>query len=141
MTCIDESELLQSSKGDTFLAGGTGVVDDVPRSVRWAAINVITYSEGFVYPKDPEFCYRFGVRYDPRTLAGVAPNGSLLSSLWARSRSLVRANFIESVAYTKALWPRKLLIATMVVLGPALANRSSNTTGERRIDDTITTLP
>jgi hypothetical protein len=67
-----------STRGGASLARGTGVVNGGPRLVRKGATDITAYAEGFVSPENPEFYYRFGVRRNPRTLAGVAPNGNLL---------------------------------------------------------------
>ena len=58
--------------------GGTGVVNGGPRLLEAGEEEITAYEEGFVYPEDPEFYYRFGERRNPRTLAGVTRDGDLL---------------------------------------------------------------
>jgi Phosphodiester glycosidase len=60
------------------LATGTGVVNGGPRLLSGGEPDITAYQEGFVWPENPEFYYRFGVRRNPRTLAGITPEGNLL---------------------------------------------------------------
>jgi hypothetical protein len=60
------------------LAPGTGVVNGGPRFLSNGELDITAYHEGFVWPENPEFYYRFGVRRNLRTLAGVTPMGNLL---------------------------------------------------------------
>ena len=137
-----------SKGGGVSLARGTGVVNGGPRLVRRGAIDVTAYAEGFVYPENPEFYYRFGVRRNPRTLAGVAPSGNLLLVAvdGRRPEYSVGASFVESARIMKALGAEEAVNldgggSTTVTIGPALVNRPSDATGERPIGDAITILP
>ena len=64
------------------LAEGTSVVNGGPRLLSNGEPDITAYQEGFVWPENPEFYYRFGVRRNPRTLAGTTAEGNLLSSRW-----------------------------------------------------------
>ncbi|MDQ3637636.1 MAG: phosphodiester glycosidase family protein, partial [Actinomycetota bacterium] len=137
-----------STGGGATLARGTGVVNGGPRLVRKGATDITAYAEGFVYPENPEFYYRFGVRRNPRTLAGVTPNGNLLLVAvdGRRPDYSVGASFVESARIMKALGVEEAVNldgggSTAVTVGPALVNRPSDATGERPIGDAITILP
>ena len=137
-----------STGGGASLASGTGVVNGGPRLVRRGATDITAFAEGFVYPENPEFYYRFGVRRNPRTLAGVTPKGNLLLVAvdGRRPEYSVGASFIESARIIKALGAEEAVNldgggSTTVTVGPALVNRPSDTTGERPIGDAIVILP
>ncbi|MBA3474554.1 MAG: phosphodiester glycosidase family protein [Rubrobacter sp.] len=137
-----------STGGGATLARGTGVVNGGPRLVRKGATDITAYAEGFVYPENPEFYYRFGVRRNPRTLAGVTPNGNLLLVAvdGRRPDYSVGTSFVESARIMKALGAEEAVNldgggSTAVTVGPALVNRPSDATGERPIGDAITILP
>jgi hypothetical protein len=53
-------------------------VNGGPRLVRGGAIDIPAFAEGCHYPEDPAFLYRFGLRRNLRTLAGVRADGRLL---------------------------------------------------------------
>ncbi|CAA9448838.1 MAG: hypothetical protein AVDCRST_MAG78-3160 [uncultured Rubrobacteraceae bacterium] len=137
-----------STGGGASLARGTGVVNGGPRLVRRGATDITAYAEGFVYPENPEFYYRFGVRRNPRTLAGVMPNGNLLlvAVNGRRPEYSVGASFVESARIMKALGAEEAVNldgggSTAVTVGPALVNRPSDATGERPIGDAVVILP
>jgi hypothetical protein len=46
-----------------------------PRLLRFGRQDLTAYAEGFVWPENPEFFWRFGVRRNPRTMAGVTADG------------------------------------------------------------------
>jgi len=60
------------------LPQSTGIVNGGPRLLSNGSPDITAYAEGFVWPEDPEFYYRFGVRRNPRTLAGTTPGSDLL---------------------------------------------------------------
>ena len=64
---------LAGERGPLALGPRAGVVNGGPRLLRNGRRDIPAYAEGFVWPEDPEFFYRFGVRRNPRTLAGVTP--------------------------------------------------------------------
>ncbi len=55
-----------------------GAVNGGPRLLRGGTPAIDAASEGFTHPDDPEFFYRFGIRRNPRTLAGITRSGHLL---------------------------------------------------------------
>ena len=74
--------------------------------MRNGATDITAYREGFVYPENPEFYYRFGVRRNPRTLAGVMTQGNNLLLVAVDGRRpdySVGTNFVESARIMKAL--------------------------------------
>jgi hypothetical protein len=60
---VSVSEVV-SGDGAT-LEGGTGVVNGGPRLVEGGAVEITAFAEGFIYPENPEFYYRFGERRNP----------------------------------------------------------------------------
>ena len=46
--------------------------------LRDGEIKITAFAEGFHWQENPEFYYRFGIRRNPRTLAGVTASGKLL---------------------------------------------------------------
>ena len=69
---------LRDERGDVDLAPGLGVVNGGPRLLRRGRIDVMAAAEGFDHPGDPGFYYAFGLRRNPRTMAGVTHDGRLL---------------------------------------------------------------
>ena len=59
------------------LGGALGVVNGGPRLLPAGDVDIPSFAEGFVYPENPEFYYRFAVRRNPRTIAGVRPDGHI----------------------------------------------------------------
>lgn len=49
-----------------------------PRLLRNGEVEITAFAEGFHWQENPEFYYRFGIRRNPRTLAGVTALGKLL---------------------------------------------------------------
>jgi exopolysaccharide biosynthesis protein len=92
----------------------------------------------------PEFFYRFGVRRNPRTLAGTGWNGRLiLVAVEGRQpgRS-VGASFEESARIMRALGAHNAVNldgggSTGMTLGSGLVTRPSDATGERPIGDAL----
>jgi Phosphodiester glycosidase/SPOR domain len=128
------------------LAAGAplGVVNGGPRLLRHGAVDIPAYAEGFVWPEDPEFYFRFGVRRNPRTLAGVTRDGRLLLVAvdgHAPGYS-VGASFAESAALLRALGATEAVNldgggSTTMAIGSRLVNRPSDATGERPVGDAL----
>jgi hypothetical protein len=93
------------STGGASLAGKTGVVNGGPRLLSGGNPDITAYSEGFVYPENPEFYYRFGVRRNPRTMVGVTSGGDLLLVAVGGRRPgySVSASFKEEAAIMDSL--------------------------------------
>ena len=135
-------------RGPLPLGSELGVVNGGPRLLRRGVSDVNARAEGFDHPGDPEFFYRFGVRRNPRTLAGVTPAGNLLLVTvdGRRPGYSVGASFEEEAEIVRALGARDALnldgggSTTMVARGQ-LVNRPSDSTGERPIGDAILLEP
>ncbi|MBA2712194.1 MAG: phosphodiester glycosidase family protein [Rubrobacteraceae bacterium] len=133
--------------GGASLAGKTGVVNGGPRLLRGGNPAITAYAEGFVYPEDPEFYYRFGIRRNPRTMAGVTPGGDLLLvAVDGRKPGYsVGASFREEAAIMESLGAEEAVNldgggSTTMTLGTRLVTRPSDATGERPIGDAVVLL-
>jgi Phosphodiester glycosidase len=120
------------------------VVNGGPRLVRAGRAHVTAAAEGFDWPEDPGFYYRFGVRRNPRTLAGVTAAGRLLLVTidGRRPGHSVGASFAESAAVMRALGARDAVNldgggSTGMTVGGALVTLPSDATGERPIGDAL----
>ncbi|MFY4775197.1 phosphodiester glycosidase family protein [Metabacillus sp. RGM 3146] len=126
----------------------TELINGGPRLLKGGEIRLNPVEEGFHMKDNPEFYYRFGERRNPRTLAGIKPNGNLLFVTidghepgWS-----VGANFNESAVVMKSLGAKDALNldgggSTTMTVGNELKNRPSDPTGERPIGDAILLLP
>ncbi|HJQ29712.1 MAG TPA: phosphodiester glycosidase family protein [Rubrobacter sp.] len=135
------------STGGASLAGKTGVVNGGPRLLSNGSPDITAYAEGFVYPENPEFYYRFGVRRNPRTLAGVTPGGDLLLvAVDGRKPGYsVGASFEEEAEIMASLGAEEAVNldgggSTTMTLGERLVTRPSDATGERPIGDAVVLL-
>ncbi len=129
------------------LAGELGVVNGGPRLLRGGAIDIPATAEGFHWEERPEFLYRFGVRRNPRTLAGVTAEGQLLLVTvdGRRPGFSVGASFVESARIMQALGAVAAVNldgggSTTMTIGSELVTRPSDATGERPIGDAIVLL-
>jgi hypothetical protein len=127
---------------------GTGVVNGGPRLLSSGEEDVTAFAEGFVYPENPEFYYRFGERRNPRTLAGTTPGGDLLLVAvdGRRPGYSVGASFEESAGIMGALGSEEAVNldgggSTGMTVRQRLVTRPSDTTGERPIGDGVVILP
>ena len=109
---------------------------------------ITAFAEGFVYPENPEFYYRFGERRNPRTLAGTTPDGDLLLVAvdGRRPGYSVGASFEESAGIMGALGSEEAVNldgggSTGMTVGQRLVTRPSDATGERPIGDAVVVLP
>jgi hypothetical protein len=130
------------------LAEGTSVVNGGPRLLSNGEPDITAYQEGFVWPENPEFYYRFGVRRNPRTLAGTTAEGNLLLvAVDGRQPDYsVGASFEESALIMQALCALEAVNldgggSTAMTIGEELVNQPSDPTGERPIGDAIVVLP
>lgn len=130
--------------GGRSLAPGRAldVVNGGPRLLRAGRLDITAAAEGFHWPEDPEFYYRFGVRRNPRTLAGTGWNGRLIlvAVEGRRPGSSVGASFEESARIMRALGAHNAVNldgggSTGMTLGSGLVTRPSDATGERPIGD------
>jgi len=135
---------LRTETGPLAAGAGTAVVNGGPRLVRDGRIDIPAYAEGFHWPESPEFFYRFGVRRNPRTLAGTTADGRLLLvTVDGRAPGhSVGASFEESAEIMRALGARDAVNldgggSTAMTVGSALVTRPSDPTGERPIADAL----
>jgi Phosphodiester glycosidase/SPOR domain len=130
------------------LTRGLGVINGGPRLLRGGRPDITAEAEGFDHPTDPGFYYAFGLRRNPRTIAGVARHGRLLlvavdGRAPGHSAGL---NFEEEAAVMRALGARDAVnldgggSTTMTVRGNVVT-RPSDATGERPIGDAIVIAP
>jgi hypothetical protein len=124
--------------------GRVDIVNGGPRLVRNGRPAINAFAEGFHWPENPEFYYRFGVRRNPRTLAGVTAGGRVLLVAidGRRPGHSVGASFEESAAVMRALGAEEALNldgggSTGMTVGSALVTRPSDAAGERPIADAI----
>jgi hypothetical protein len=122
----------------------TDIINGGPRLLRNGNPSINAFAEGFHWPENPEFFYRFGVRRNPRTLAGVTASGKVLLVAidGRRPGHSVGASFEESAAVMKALGARDALNldgggSTGMTIGKSLVTRPSDPTGERPIADAV----
>jgi len=140
----------------TFMADGRtlkgskslGIINGGPRLLRGGSVDITAYAEGFHWPENPEFYYRFGVKRNPRTLAGIMPDGDLLLAAVDGHRPgySVGASFRESAGIMGALGADEAVNldgggSTTMTVGETLVNRPSDATGERPIGDAVVMLP
>ena len=102
------------------------------------------FAEGFVYLEDPGFFYRFGVRRNPRTIAGVTRRDHLLLvTVDGREPGhSVGASFDEEAAIMRSLGATDALNldgggSTAMVVGGQLLTQPSDPTGERPVGDAL----
>lgn len=126
------------------LAQRLEVINGGPRLLRDGKIEITAAAEGFNWQEDPGFYYRFGVRRNPRTLAGIAATGKLLLVAvdgrqpgWS-----VGASFEESARILQSLGAVNAVNldgggSTTITIDRKLVNRPSDATGERPIGDAI----
>ena len=110
--------------------------------------SITAFAEGFHWPEDPGFYYRFGVRRNPRTLAGTGGDGRLILVAvdGRRPGYSVGASFAESAGILDALGARDGVNldgggSTGMTIQSALVTRPSDPTGERPIGDALTVAP
>jgi hypothetical protein len=130
------------------LKGRTGVVNGGPRLLSNGSPDISAYAEGFVWPENPEFYYRFGVKRNPRTMAGIMPDGKLLLVAVDGHKPgySVGTSFREEAVTMAALGAREAVNldgggSTTMTVGGKLVNRPSDATGERPIGDAVVLLP
>lgn len=134
-------------RGPLELGPQAGVLNGGPRLLRSGREDITAYAEGFHWPEDPGFFYRFGVRRNPRTLAGVTRAGRLLLVAvdGRRPGFSVGASFEESAGVLRALGAADGVNldgggSTALSVGPELVTRPSDATGERPIADALLLL-
>ena len=120
------------------------MINGGPRLLRDGRPDITTDAEGFDHPTDPGFYYAFGLRRNPRTLAGVTADGKLkLVAVDGRAPGYSAGlSFEEGAAVMRALGARDAVnldgggSTTMTVRGNVVT-RASDAAGERPIADAI----
>ena len=145
---VDVATEIAADGATASLAPGTGVVNGGPRLLSNGEPDITAYQEGFVWPENAEFYYRFGERRNPRTLAGITPEGNLLLvAVDGRQPGYsVGASFEESARVMQALCAEEAVNldgggSTTMTIGAELVTRPSDPTGERPIGDAAVLLP
>lgn len=130
------------------LDAGLDVVNGGPRLLAGGAELITAAAEGFHWPENPEFYYRFGARRNPRTLAGVTAKGKLLlvAVEGRRPGRSVGASFEESAAILRSLGAAEGVNldgggSTGLTVGSELLTFPSDATGERPIGDALVLRP
>jgi Phosphodiester glycosidase/SPOR domain len=130
------------------LRRGLGIVNGGPRLLRDGATAIDAQAEGFDHPGDPEFLWRFGLRRNPRTIAGIGWDGTvILAAVDGRAPGYsVGLSFTEEAALMRALGARDAVNldgggSTALALGSTLLTRPSDATGERPTGDALVALP
>jgi Phosphodiester glycosidase/SPOR domain len=127
---------------------GLDIVNGGPRLLRSGRSDVTADAEGFDHASDPGFYYAFGLRRNPRTIAGVTRDGRLLL-VAADGRApgySAGLDFEEEAAVMRALGALEAVnldgggSTTMTVRG-TVVTRPSDATGERPIGDAIVVDP
>lgn len=135
---------LRTEHGPLPLTPGLGIVNGGPQLLAAGRPDIEAFEEGFVHPDDPGFYWAFGVRRNPRTLAGVTPEGELLLvTCEGRAAGFsVGLSFVEEARVMRSLGARDAVNldgggSTTMVIGNRLVTRPSDTTGERPVGDAI----
>jgi hypothetical protein len=139
---------LELHEGRRTLPLEGSVVNGGPALVRNGRFFVRSAEEGFLHPGEPAFYYSFGIRRNPRTLAGIRPDGTLvLVTIDGRQPDWsVGASFEESADVMRSLGAREALNldgggSTTFTIGGAVVNRPSDATGERPVSDGLFVTP
>ena len=78
-TLVDIGIRVFTERGHRLKPGDdAGIVNGARGLLRRGSVDITATAEGFVYPENGEFYYRFGGRRNPRSLAGVTEDGQLL---------------------------------------------------------------
>jgi hypothetical protein len=139
---------VRTSRGRLELRPGLGVINGGPRLLRSGHADITAQAEGFDHADDPGFYYAFGLRRNPRTMAGVERDGDLLLvAVDGRAPGYSAGlDFEEEAAVMRHLGARDALnldgggSTTMVIRG-TMVTRPSDATGERPIGDAILVAP
>jgi hypothetical protein len=137
-----------TERNELPLTRGLGIVNGGPRLLRAGRPAITASAEGFDHPGDPGFYYAFGLRRNPRTMAGVTRDGRLLLvAVDGRAPGYSAGlSFVEEAAVMHALGAREALNvdgggSTAMTVRGTLVTRPSDATGERPIGDAIVVAP
>ncbi|MDQ3752990.1 MAG: phosphodiester glycosidase family protein [Actinomycetota bacterium] len=141
-------ERVLSGSGGVPLRDGLGIINGGPRLLRHGRSRITAFREGFVHLDDPFFYVAFGLRRNPRTIAGItADHHLLLVAIDGRQPDWsVGASFVEEARVMRSLGAVSSVNldgggSTTVTIGDDLINRPSDEEGERPIGDALLLLP
>jgi hypothetical protein len=144
-----EVKLTLTASGQPLeLAQQTLMVGGGPRLLRGGRVTVTAKAEGFAPPQAPAFFGTFVAARQPRTLAGVRTDGTVLLVTvdgrrpgWSAGMTLHEAaRLMQSLGARDALNLDGGGSSTMTVLGEVV-NRPSDRAGERAVSDGVYALP
>jgi len=144
-----EVELRLTASGQPLdLAQQTLMVGGGPRLLRGGRVSVTAKAEGFAPPQAPAFFGTFVAARQPRTLAGVRTDGTVLLVTvdgrrpgWSAGMTLPEAaRLMQSLGARDALNLDGGGSSTMTVRGEVV-NRPSDRGGERMVSDGVYALP
>jgi len=144
-----EVELRLTASGQPWdLAQQTLMVGGGPRLLRGGRVTVTAKAEGFAPPQAPAFFGTFVAARQPRTLAGVRTDGTVLLVTvdgrrpgWSAGMTLREAaRLMRSLGAHDALNLDGGGSSTMTVRGEVV-NRPSDRAGERAVSDGVYALP
>ncbi|HWM07889.1 MAG TPA: phosphodiester glycosidase family protein [Solirubrobacteraceae bacterium] len=135
---------LRDERGRVLPVPGLDVVNGGPRLLRRGRVDITAHAEGFDHATDPGFYYAFGLRRNPRTIAGVTRDGRLLLvAVDGRAPGYSAGlDFEEEALVLRALGAVDGVnldgggSTTMTVRGNVVT-RPSDATGERPIADAL----
>ncbi len=142
-------EQVQDAAGHRVpLGAGDSIVSAAPMLVRDGRVSVDAATEGTVDPADLSFGYAWANSRQPRTMAGIDARGRLLlvtvdgrATGGSEGFTLEEAaDFMRSLGAVQALNLDGGGSTAMAVDG-VLVNRTSDSTGERAVGDTVEVLP
>lgn len=141
-------ERVLAGSGRVPLRDGLGIINGGPRLLRGGRPRITAFREGFVHRDDPFFYVAFGIRRNPRTIAGLTPDHHLLLvAIDGRQPDWsVGASFIEEARVMRSLGAVNAVNldgggSTTVTIGDDLVNRPSDEEGQRPIGDALLLLP
>jgi Phosphodiester glycosidase/SPOR domain len=137
-----------SPLGKVSLSDDLGVINGGPRLVRKGRTDITAFEEGFVHKDDPFFYVAFGIRRNPRTIAGITRDRHLLLvAIDGRQPDWsVGATFIEEARVMRSLGVVGSVNldgggSTTMTIGDELTNRPSDEEGPRPIGDALLLRP
>jgi len=135
---------LATEAGRVLLESGLDVVNGGPRLLRDGQPQITACAEGFCYGETGRFYWRFGVRRNPRTMAGTTETGDVLLVAvdGHEPGHSVGLSFPEEAALMRALGATQAVNldgggSTTLVSGDQVVNVPSDPTGERAIGDAV----
>lgn len=147
-TIRSHRRVLTASGEVVRLRDGLGIINGGPRLLRNRRTRITAFREGFVHLDDPFFYVAFGLRRNPRTIAGItADHHLLLVAIDGRQPDWsVGASFAEEARVMRSLGAVSAVNldgggSTTVTIGHNLVNRPSDEEGERPIGDALLLLP